>query len=194
MLAEEFMFEMKKQMWVWGLSVCLQAFSLFFKLAVPLSCNALHAQKLVKCSLPSALFRWELSKLSECGIHCLELPNTLSVKPQMHFQLLAVDGGMIMRQWPTGQWRKWGRLGFKSGSPILLNLWPRLLYLAFGFRFLVFKLDYVSHHGPVGGTEWNITDGGTLSFVALKGRQDRKGAEGGALEFIPDYAIPAICC
>ena len=67
--------------------------------------------------------------------------------------------------------------------------------MAFGFRFLVFKLEIMSsHHGPVGGTEWNITDGGTLSFVALReGRIGRELREG-ALEFSPDCAIPAICC
>lgn len=59
----------------------------------------------------------ELSKLSECGIHCSELPNILSIKPQMHFQLLAVDGGMIMRQCPQGNGGMSGRLGFKSGLP-----------------------------------------------------------------------------
>lgn len=51
-----------------------------------------------------------------------------------------------------------------------------------------------SHHGPVGGTEWNITDGGTLSFVALREGRIGKELREGALEFIPDYAIPAICC
>lgn len=140
------MFEMKKQMWVWGLAVCLQAFSLVFKACKSLSCNALHAQKLVKCSLrwhPLLYLDVELSKLSECGIHCSELPNILSVKPQMHFQLLAVDGGMIMRQCPQAMEEWVGDLDSNQGSPILLNLWPRLLYLAFGFRFLVFKLDYV---------------------------------------------------
>lgn len=85
----------------------------------------------------------------------------------MHFQLLAVDGGMIMRQCQQGNGGMSGRLGFKSGLPHS-EFVPKLLYLAFGFRFLIFKLEIMSsHHGPVGGTEWNVTGGGTLSSAHL---------------------------